>query len=81
MINNSIVAKEFIYVLFCVTPSGHRKKNYAAPFLDFLPASQLVFVNNRTSCTGLLTIFIFLVFKTFRPNMNRVLRNNESSKQ
>ena len=53
MINNWIVAQEARIV--CVTPSRHRKKNYAAPFLDFLPASQLVFVNNRTSCTGLLT--------------------------
>ena len=36
MINNWIVAKEARIV--CVTPSRYRKKNYAAPFLDFLPA-------------------------------------------
>ena len=41
--------------IVCVTPSRYRKQDYAAPFLDFLPVLQLVFVNNRTSCTGLLT--------------------------
>ena len=58
MINNWIEAQKIRIV--CVTPSRYRKKNYAAPFLDFLQASQLVFVNNRTSSTGLLTTFIFL---------------------
>ena len=53
MINNWIVAKEARIV--CVSPSRYRKKNYAAPFLDFLPALQLVFLKNRTSTTGLLT--------------------------
>ena len=51
MINNWIVVKEARIVL-C---SRYRKKNYAAPFLDFLPALQLVFLKNRTSTTGLLT--------------------------
>ena len=36
MINNWIVAQEVRIV--CVTPNRYRKKNYAAPFLDFQPA-------------------------------------------
>ena len=34
MINNWIVVKE----ASIVSPGRYRKKNYAAPFLDFLPA-------------------------------------------